>query len=157
MEIASWLHKSLAYSRVSMTWSPVGTQSISFWWWYKKQIQVVRYCDVWVVESCSRSPTTMVCTLGGNGGAAGVASLQASGYCHGCHAMLFWHCSFNIFSSLFLACFALSPCFIGETNLLPKAVLGDLLASPFGKCLEQTQVLSTDQTLLAWDLSFLHS
>lgn len=102
MEIASWLHKSLAYSRVSMTWSPVGTQSISFWWWYKKQIQVVRYCDVWVVESCSRSPTTMVCTLGGNGGAAGVTSQQASGYCHGCHAMLFWNCSFNIFSLLAL-------------------------------------------------------
>ena len=33
---------------------------------------------------------------------------------------------------------ALGPCLMGEANLFPKVTLGDLLASPLGKCLEQT-------------------
>ena len=43
--------------------------------------------------------------------------------------------------SLSFARFALDPNLIGEANRFPRVMLGVLLTSPSGKCLEQTRVL----------------
>ena len=47
---------------------------------------------------------------------------------------------------------------MGEANLFPKVKLGDLLASPSGKCLEQTRLLDPpleEKTLPTITLAFL--